>query len=76
MFPRFSPDGRHIAFTGHYDGNTEIFTDRVVQRKVPLKTRDTLYSRIGDTVEMFLLGFFAVYLIATLLLAFINRKRG
>ena len=61
---------------GHYDGNTEIFTDRVVQRKMPLKTRDTLYSRIGDTVEMFLLGFFAVYLIATLLLAFINRKRG
>lgn len=61
---------------GHYDGNTEIFTDRVVQRKVPLKTRDTLYSRIGDTVEMFLLGFFAVYLIATLLLAFINRKHG
>ena len=61
---------------GHYDGNTEIFTDRVVQRKVPLKTRDTLYSRIGDTVEMFLLSFFAVYLIATLLLAFINRKRG
>ena len=61
---------------GHYDGNTEIFTDRVVQRKMPLKTRDTLYSRIGDTVEMFLLCFFAAYLIATLLLAFINRKRG
>ena len=61
---------------GHYDGNTEIFTDRVVQRKVPLKTRDTLYSRIGDTVEIFLLCFFAAYLIATLLLSFINRKRG
>lgn len=61
---------------GHYDGNTEIFTDRVVQRKVPLKTRDTLYSHIGDTVEMFLLCFFAAYLIATLLLSFINRKRG
>lgn len=61
---------------GHYDGNTEIFTDRVVQRKVPLKTRDTLYSRIGDFVEMFLLCFFAAYLIATLLLSFINRKRG
>jgi len=61
---------------GHYDGNTEIFTDRVVQRKVPLKTRDTLYSRIGDTVEISLLFFFAVYLIATLLLSFINRKRG
>lgn len=25
MFPRFSPDGRHIAFTGHYDGNTEVY---------------------------------------------------
>ena len=61
---------------GHYDGNIEIFTDRVVQRKVPLKTRDTLYSRIGDTVEIFLLCFFAAYLIATLLLSFINRKRG
>ena len=61
---------------GHYDGNTEIFTDRVVQRKVPLKTRDTLYSRIGDAVEMLLLIFFAVYLTATLLLSFINRKRG
>ena len=23
MFPRFSPDGKTIAFTGHYDGNTE-----------------------------------------------------
>ena len=61
---------------GHYDGNTEIFTDRVVQRKVPLKTRDTLYSRIGDTVEISLLFFFAVYLTAILLLSFINRKRG
>lgn len=26
MFPRFSPDGRQIAFTGQYDGNTEVFT--------------------------------------------------
>jgi tricorn protease len=25
MFPRFSPDGKHIAFTGQYDGNTEIY---------------------------------------------------
>lgn len=25
MFPRFSPDGRHIAFTGQYDGNTEVY---------------------------------------------------
>jgi tricorn protease len=26
MFPKFSPDGSTIAFTGQYDGNTEIFT--------------------------------------------------
>ncbi len=24
-FPRFSPDGKRIAFTGQYDGNTEVF---------------------------------------------------
>lgn len=59
---------------GHYDGNTEIFTDRVVQRKVPLKTRDTLYSHIGDIVEKFLLLFFAVYLLTALLLSFKSRK--
>ncbi|MFP4369746.1 MAG: PDZ domain-containing protein, partial [Candidatus Kapaibacterium sp.] len=26
MYPRFSPDGRTIAFTGEYDGNREIYT--------------------------------------------------
>ncbi|MDR0543771.1 MAG: PDZ domain-containing protein [Odoribacteraceae bacterium] len=25
MFPRISPDGKHIAFTGQYDGNTEVY---------------------------------------------------
>ena len=25
MFARFSPDGKHLAFTGQYDGNTEVF---------------------------------------------------
>jgi len=59
---------------GHFDKNTEIFTDRVVQRKVPLKTRDTLYSHIGDSVEMFLLFFFAVYLLTALLSGFKTRK--
>jgi tricorn protease len=24
-FPRFSPDGRSIAFTGNYDGNTDVY---------------------------------------------------
>ncbi len=26
MFPRFSPDGKTIAFTGQYDSNTEVYT--------------------------------------------------
>ena len=25
MFPHFSPDGATVAFTGQYDGNTEVF---------------------------------------------------
>src|SRR5437870_2345745 len=25
MFSRFSPDGKNIAFTGQYDGNTEVY---------------------------------------------------
>jgi tricorn protease len=25
MFPRFSPDGKWIGFTGQYDGNTEVY---------------------------------------------------
>lgn len=26
MFPKFSPDGKAVAFTGQYDGNTEVYT--------------------------------------------------
>ena len=25
MFAKFSPDGKTIAFTGQYDGNTEVY---------------------------------------------------
>lgn len=53
---------------GHFDKNTQLFTDAVIQRKMPLKTRDTLYSHIGDFVETALLLFFAIYLLAALAL--------
>ena len=26
QFPRFSPDGQTIAFSGNYDGNTDVYT--------------------------------------------------
>lgn len=48
---------------GHFDKNTDIFTDAVVQRKMPLKTRNTLYQHIGDSVETALLWFFAFYVL-------------
>ena len=51
---------------GHFDKNTEIFTDRVVSRKMQLKTRDTPYQHYGDSVETALLWFFLVYVVACL----------
>jgi len=39
IFPRFSPDGRYIAFTGQYNGNTEVFI-------IPMGGR---YSQEADT---------------------------
>ena len=26
IFPKFSPDGKQIAFTGNYDGNDDVYT--------------------------------------------------
>lgn len=53
MFPRFSPDGRTIAFTGQYDGNTEVYTIPAAGGE-PLRitytgtnSRDDLGDRMG-----------------------------
>lgn len=53
MFPRFSPDGKLIAFTGQYDGNTEVFTIPAIGGE-PLRitytatnSRDDLGDRMG-----------------------------
>ena len=53
MFPRISPDGKYIAFTGQYDGNTEVFVipveggePRRLTYTATLK-RDDLGDRMG-----------------------------
>jgi len=53
MFARFSPDGKYIAFTGQYDGNTEVFlipsTGGVPERLTYTATlgRDDVSDRMG-----------------------------
>ena len=53
MFARFSPDGKQIAFTGQYDGNTEVFTipsdGGIPQRITHTATlgRDLVSDRMG-----------------------------
>ena len=51
---------------GHMDQNTPIFEDAVIQRKMQLKTRNTLYQHIGDLVETSLLWFFLIYLVTAI----------
>ncbi|MBQ6298866.1 MAG: PD40 domain-containing protein [Bacteroidales bacterium] len=53
VFPRISPDGRTVAFTGQYDGNTEVYTIPVTggePRRVTwsaLVGRDMVGERMG-----------------------------
>ncbi len=53
MFPRFSPDGKTIAFTGQYDGNTEVFSipaDGGVPKRLTYTAtlnRDDVSDRMG-----------------------------
>ncbi|MBU2650532.1 MAG: protease, partial [Bacteroidetes bacterium] len=53
MFARFSPDGTRIAFTGQYDGNTEVYVMPAIGG-VPVRTtytatlgRDDISDRMG-----------------------------
>ena len=52
-FARFSPDGREIAFTGQYDGNTEVYlmsADGSVPRRLTTTAtidRDYVWDRMG-----------------------------
>jgi tricorn protease len=52
-FPRFSPDGKTIAFTGQYDGNTEVYlipSEGGVPRRITYTAtlgRDDVSDRMG-----------------------------
>ena len=53
MFARFSPDGKQIAFTGQYDGNTEVYLipaqggEPVRLTYTSTNSRDDLGDRMG-----------------------------
>ncbi len=53
MFPRFSPDGRWLAFTAQYDGNTEVYAmpaEGGVPKRLTITAtlgRDDLSDRMG-----------------------------
>ena len=58
--PLFSPDGRTVAFTGQYDGNTDLFTVPVAGGEPRRLTwhpgRDQLLSWSADGVSLFFLS--------------------
>ena len=53
MFARFSPDGKQIAFTGQYDGNTEVYvipSDGGIPKRLTYTAtlhRDDISDRMG-----------------------------
>jgi tricorn protease len=59
MFARFSPDGKNIAFTGQYDGNTEVYlmpAEGGVPKRVTYTStlgRDDISDRMGPNNIVF-----------------------
>lgn len=53
MFARFSPDGKTLAFTGQYDGNTEVYimpAEGGIPKRLtytPALERDDVWDRMG-----------------------------
>jgi tricorn protease len=47
-YPRFSPDGQTIAFTGHYDGNADLYTIPVMGGTPTRVTHHPEFDRMVD----------------------------
>lgn len=47
-FPRFSPDGQTIAFTGNYDGNADVYTVPTLGGQATRLTHHPMGDRIVD----------------------------
>ncbi len=45
MFAKFSPDGKHIAFTGQYDGNSEVYIMTIDGNNLTRLTYSTSVNR-------------------------------
>jgi len=57
-FPRFSPDGAHIAFSGNYDGNTDIY---VVPSRGGVPTRVTHHGMNDRLLDWYPDGEYLLY---------------
>lgn len=63
-----------IDARGHYAENTELFTEAVIRKTIPLSPIPTFYLKIGDAVESILFGFFFAFLLVVALLYKYHRK--
>ncbi len=60
---------------GRILGKTKLFEQRVLRRKLPLTTYNTLYQKIGAQVENLFMALFLVGFFALIIKAFVNRKK-
>src|SRR5215212_9012559 len=47
-FPRFSPDGKTLAYSANYDGNTDVYTVPVQGGEPPRLTWHPMSDRVRD----------------------------
>lgn len=60
---------------GYYGAATEIFTERVLTAKIPLRFADTPYTHLGDFIEKGLLVFLALYIAGMVLASKLSKRK-